>query len=148
MIDLNTGKIEFNGVVIKPKFTLNELKQFEPTKIDVFERKNGRGIARFNDLVKSNGIDAQIKIEINEKLGLRRVVIIPSLEKTDVDGLLIASKLWLKGIAQGTYEEHVDSISGRYAWGHISAQYKEDKDYGLVGGEIIISYDEKGGVYD
>lgn len=141
MIDLNTGKIEIDGVVVEPKFMLNDLKQFSPIKVDVFDRGNGRGIVRFNNLIKSNGINAQIKIEINEKLESRRVVITPALEGTGVDGLLAASKLWFKGIVQGTYEEHDDSISGKYMWGHISAQYREDKDYGLIGGEIIISYE-------
>lgn len=54
--------------------------------------------------------------------------------------LLDASKLWLKGVAKGKYDETSDSIVGSYDWGYICAQYREDRDYGRVGGEIDIEY--------
>ena len=71
---------------------------------------------------------------------LKNVVIVPSLENTNGMILLDASKMWLRGMAKGDYIEKENIISGKYDWGYIIAQYKEDKDYGLVGGEINIRY--------
>ena len=71
---------------------------------------------------------------------LKNVVIVPSLENTNGMTLLDASKMWLRGMAKGDYIEKENIISGKYDWGYIIAQYKEDKDYGLVWGEINIRY--------
>ena len=141
MIDLRSGRIDINDVVIEPHFKIRDFEKYDSNKISVFDRGNGRGIISFVEYVHSNGINAQIKIEINEKIDSRRVIITPSLQGMGDMKLLDASKAWLKGMANGPYSETADSISGKYEWGYISAQYREDRDYGVVGGEIIISPD-------
>ena len=139
-IDLKSGRIEIDGVVIEPKFTIKDFEKYDPNKISILNRGDGHGIIRILGYVNSNGIDAQIVIEIFEKMDSRRVIIFPSLDGKNGMSLLDASKAWLKGIANGSYAESADSISGTYEWGHLSAQCREDRDYRVVGGEIIIHY--------
>ncbi len=139
-IDLESGRIEIDGVVIEPKFTVQDFEKYDSNKISIFNRGNGRSIISILGYIHSNGVDAQITIEINEKADFRRVIIFPSLDGKNDTSLLNASKAWLKGMANGSYAESADSISGEYEWGHLSAQYREDRDYGVVGGEIIITY--------
>ena len=143
MIDLITGKIELDGVEIQPCSKIKDFEGYGKDQIDIFDRGNGRGIIHFRKPIECNGIYAQIKIEINENLDSRRVIITPSLNGLHEMKLIDASKLWLKGMANGAYSEDADSIHGSYEWGYISAQYREDRDYGVVGGEIVISYGEQ-----
>ena len=142
MIDLRNGRIEIDGVVIEPKFTIKDFEKYDSNKISIFNRGNGSSIIRILGYINSNGINAQIKIEINEKMDFRRVIITPSLDGKNDMKLLDASKAWLKGMTDGSYSESADSISGKYEWGYLSAQCREDRDYEVVGGEIVISYGE------
>lgn len=142
MIDLETGRIEINGVVIEPHFMMHDFEKYGKEKVDIHNRGNGRGIISILEFVNSNGIDAEVYIEINEKLDARRVIITPVLSDSEEMTLLEASKLWLKGMANGNYIERPNSISGSYGWGYIAAQYRRDRDYGVIGGEIIIEYKE------
>ena len=56
--------------------------------------------------------------------------------------MLTASREWFKGFSIGDYIDDEYGIIGEYAWGYIIAQYREDRDYGTVGGEINIYYGE------
>lgn len=140
MIDLTTGKIKFNGIVINPHVSLSDFAKYKQQEISIFYRGNGRGIVRFTKPVENNGIAARIKIEVNETSGSTRVIITPALESPQKMDLLQASKLWLRGQATGGYSETDDSISGKYGWGYLSAQYNQDGHYGRTGGKIIIVY--------
>lgn len=140
MINLDTGRIDFNGIVIKPDFKLGDFKKYFPEKVDITERENGRGIVCLKHSINSNGINAEITIYIDEKFNFREVVIFPILEENGDKNLLESSKQWLKGCAKGSYKEDSGSICGSYKWGYISALYAKNRDFGTIGGEIIIRY--------
>lgn len=141
MIDLKTGLVRINGITIGGKTVLADFEKYKDDLVHINDRGDGRGIVRFLDKVYCNGIEAGVKLEINERLNLRRLVITPSLQEIEGMSLLDASKLWLKGMAKGEYNETDDAISGKYSWGYICAQYRKDRDYGLVGGDIIINFE-------
>ena len=137
MIDLKTGIMEFNGVVIKPHCMIKDFEKYGPDKIDINNLGNGRGIISLIELVNSNGLDAEVYLEIDEKANRRDVIITPEYRKD----LLTSSKLWLRKMTiNGDYEERENSIGGSYDWGYIYARYRNDRDYGVIGGEIIIAY--------
>lgn len=140
MIDLTTGKMEFNGIAISLHISLSDFAKYKQQEISIFYRGNGRGIVRLTRPVENNGIAARIKIEVNETSGSSRVIIAPVLESPQEMDLLQASKLWLRGQATGEYSEADNSISGKYGWGYLFAQYNQDRHYGHTGGEIIIVY--------
>lgn len=142
MIDLTTGIMNINGILIGPNVCLNDFLPYNNEIVRVRDRGNGSGIVRFINPINSNGIDASIKIELDEMVKLKNVIIIPSLANTNGMTLLDASKMWLRGMAKGEYIEKDDIITGKYDWGYINAQYEEDRDYGMVGGEINIHYNE------
>ena len=139
MINLQTGELEFNGVIINPWTTLEDYECYN-NKVDIFLRGNGRGIIRVVNQISSNGVNAKVKIEINENIKTKRVIITPMLNKEQNCDLLQASKLWLKGQMSDRYNKDENSIRGEYSMGYISAQYVNDECYGLTGGEIIIDY--------
>jgi hypothetical protein len=140
MIDLNTGEIILAGVKFNALSKVEDFLQYDESIVYVNNRGNGRGIIRLQKYVESNGILAQVKFEINEKTNSRRVVILPSLQNMSSLTLLEASKLWMRGMAVGDYRELPDSIIGEYIWGYVIAQYRQDRDYGTVGGEISIVF--------
>lgn len=140
MINLNTGVIELDGIVITPKSTLKDFKKYRK-KVDIDDMGNGRGTVGLVNSFSSNGINAEIEIDINEDRKYMYVYINPSIENHPKLETLEASKQWLKGIVIGEYTEDEDSLYGTYDWGYIVAQYREDRDHGIVGGEITMKYE-------
>ena len=140
MIDLVTGNIELNGVIINPNVLLVDFEKYGEEIVHINNRGNGRGIVRFKQMIKSNGIDAAIKVSIDEEINFRSVTITPTLQNTSGLTVLDASKQWLRGMAIGEYVENENVIRGKYRWGYMCAQYRDDRDYGVVGGDIRIRY--------
>ena len=137
MIDLKTGIVEFNGIVIEPHCMIKDFEKYGPDKVKIQDCGDGRAIISLKKWVNSNRINADVYLEINEKANRRDVFITPISRKD----LLTASKLWLKEMTiNGDYEEREYSIGGNYDWGYIYARYRNDRDYGVTGGEIVISY--------
>lgn len=77
MIDLTTGIMNINGILIGPNVCLNDFLPYNNEIVRVRDRGNGSGIVRFINPISSNGIDASIKIELDEMVKLKNVVIIP-----------------------------------------------------------------------
>ena len=139
MINLNTGVIEIDGVVITPTSSLKDFEKYGD-KVDIHNRGNGRGVVRLVKMINSDGVNAGIKIYIDENDARRKVVINPLMGNCSEMGKLEASKQWLRGMAIGEYIEDNDSLYASSDWGYMVAQYHDDRDYGTIGGEIIIKY--------
>ena len=143
MINVHTGEIIFDGVEIRKNMKIADFLQYDKSRILINDRGNGRGIIKLTNAVMSNGVYAQVKIEINEKMSVLRINILPSLKENAESDLLSASKTWLEGmISTNEIEVNEKAINRTYSWGHISAQHIPDRDYGTVGGDINIVYEE------
>lgn len=140
MINLNTGEIEFNGVLITPNCTLADFEQYAGDKVEIIKFDELSGSIRFLQLIENNGVKAQIEIEIDGDDGSRIVEISPIRPQGGYEGMLEDSKKWLNGVTIGEYSSTDEKISGTYEWGHIYAHHYMSRDYGLMGGTINIEY--------
>ena len=140
MIDLKTGIVEIEGVVMGPDSKLEDFKKYDTNLVDVDVWEKGWGIITIKKWIRSNGIDASVKFRIDEGENSRQIIIEPTLINQSGMNLIDASKKWLKGMAFGSYKETDNSFIGEYNWGSLIAHYIPDRDYGIVGGEIKIDY--------
>lgn len=142
MIDLSNGMIDFNGVKIGPQMCYEDFLQYGSDIVDIDILRDGMYIIYLNNMINSNGIDAEIVFHINENVNIKEVIITPRFKKTDGMDRLTASRKWFKGFSIGDYIDDNSGIRGHYDWGSFIAQYVEDRDYGKAGGEIEIYYGE------
>ena len=141
MINLNTGELNFNEVKITPNMKIADFLQYNESVINIYNRGNGRAIITLCDCVSSNGINAKVKIEINEELNMLKVNILPSMYNSKDINLAMASVKWLEGmITENTITIDKPEVAINRSWGYISIQCFQDKYYGFVGGDIVISY--------
>lgn len=140
MIDLETGIMDIEGVVMTPDSKLEDFKKYDANLVGIDVWGKGWGIITIKKWIRSNGIDAGVKFRIDEGENSRQIIIEPTLINQSGMKLLDASKKWLKGMALGRYKETDNSIIGEYNWGSLIAHYVPDRDYGIVGGEIKIDY--------
>ena len=140
MIDLETGIMDIEGVVMTPDSKLEDFKKYDANLVGIDVWGKGWGIITKKKWIRSNGIDASDKFRIDEGENSRQIIIEPTLINQSGMKLLDASKKWLKGMALGSYKETDNSIIGEYNWGSLIAHYVPDRDYGIVGGEIKIDY--------
>lgn len=140
MIDLETGIMDIEGVVMTPDSKLEDFKKYDTNLVGIDVWGKGWGIITIKKWIRSNGIDAGVKFRIDEGENSRQIIIEPTLINQSGMKLLDASKKWLKGMALGSYKETDNSIIGEYNWGSLIAHYVPDRDYGIVGGEIKIDY--------
>lgn len=140
MIDLKTGIAEIEGVVMCPDSKLKDFKKYDADLVDVDLWGEGWGIVMIKKWVRSNGVDASVKFQIDEGENSRQLIIEPTLINQSGMKLLDASKKWLKGMTLGSYKETDNAIMGEYDWGYLIAHYVPDRDYGVIGGEIKIEY--------
>ena len=116
--------------------------QYGSDIVHINNSREGRYFIYLNNMINSNGINAKILFFINERNNTRKVTITPIFKKTDGMDMLTASRKWFKSFSIGDYIDDEYGIIGEYAWGYIIAWYREDRDYGTVGGEINIYYGE------
>lgn len=140
MIDLKTGIVEIEGVVMRPDSKLEDFKKYDTNLVNVDIWDKGQGIVMIKKWIRSNNIDASVKFCVDEGENSRQLIIEPTLMNQTGMKLLDASKKWLKGMVQGSYTETDNSIIGEYDWGYLIAHYIPDRDYGIIGGEIKIIY--------
>lgn len=140
MIDLETGIMKIEGIVMTPDSKLEDFKKYDTNLVDIDVWGKGWGIVMIKKWIRSNGIDASVKFRIDENEDSRQLIIEPTLTNQSGMRLLDASKKWLKGMAHGSYKETDNSIIGEYNWGSLIAHCVPDRDYGIVGGEIKIDY--------
>lgn len=140
VINTETGEMELDGIKINENIKVDDFKKYEENGlVHINDRGNGYGIITILNSVKCNGILATVKVFL-EKSGLR-VYIYPVSPNED---MLVASKKWLDGmINDERLTSSNESVSLKYDWGYIVAQYVPDRDYGTVGGEIQIAYEEE-----
>ena len=141
VINLNAGEIIIQDIKITNQSMVEDFYNLSKQLIKIKDKGNNNARIQFINYVESNGILAEINFSIDERFSFRRIKITPIIKpNTDNLSLLEASKLWFRGIAIGEYTETEDAIGGMYSWGHFSARYRDDRDYGIVGGEIIITF--------
>ena len=140
MINLETGEIEFNGILITPNCTLADFERYAGDKVEIIRLDESSGSIRFLNLIENNGVNAQIEIDIDEDEGSRLIEISPIRPQGGYEGMLEDSKKWLKGVTIGEYITTDEKISGTYEWGTIYARHYMSRDYGLMGGTINIEY--------
>ncbi len=110
--------------------------------VEIKKRGDNKGRIKFVNTIESNGIFAYVHFSIDENFNFRRIIIAPTLKGNPNNlSVIEASKLWFRGVAIGEYEDKKDSISGTYSWGHFSARYYDDRDYGITGGDIRIVFE-------
>lgn len=148
MIDITTGEMKLNGVVIRPDMGIEDFKRYPANQVTVRDRGNGRGIITLTQLVVSNGISARVKVWINGLTGSFRVTVLPDLTGQNGMDLLGASKAWIFGmIPESYFSKSTDScLTAAFSWGSIVAQYLPDREYGVKGGDLQIEYRKTGRV--
>ena len=140
MIDLETGIMDIEGVVMTPDSKLEDFKKYDTNLVGIDVWGKDWGIITIKKWIRSNGIDASVKFRIDEGENSRQIIIEPTLINQSGMNLIDASKKWLKGMAIGSYKETDNSFIGEYNWGSLIAHYIPDRDYGIVGGKIKIDY--------
>ena len=142
VINTETGEMEFNGIHINKNMKIEDFKKYEGKGLAeiTVDLGKGEGVVRLTNKIESNGILAEIKIGI-----LRYGTKIYVYPEIDVgEDLISVGKKWLAGmIVDERIEEYADRICVTYDWGNITAMYMPDRDYGTVGGEIQIAYEDE-----
>lgn len=142
MIDLSTGIIEFNNIVIKPDSEIEDYFNLSSDILEFVEIEPKFVSLLFKNPIENNGIKANIVFYIDENENSRFVTISPFNFDPNLE-TLEASKIWLEGITEGgKYKTTESSIIVDYNWGYLIAQYYPDRDYGIIGGDIHIRYNE------
>lgn len=136
MIDLETGVIEFNGMIITPNFKLEDFKKYSSKKININEFSFG-WCATIIEPIYSNDIKAQIKIY---KTNLYRYLEI-NFYNTDYEHWLNACTLWLQGMLIDNFETSKGRININTSWGSICTINTVDRDYGSMW-KLTITYKE------
>lgn len=142
MIDLSNGIIKFDDITIKPDSKIEDYLNLSSDILDFIEIGPKFVSFLFKNPIENNGIKANIVFSIDENENSRFVIISPFSFDSNL-GTLEASKIWLEGITEGgEYKITESSIIGDYNWGYLVAQYYPDRDYGIIGGDIHIKYNE------
>lgn len=84
MIDLKTGIVEIEGVVMGPDSKLEDFKKYDTNLVDVDVWEKGWGIITIKKWIRSNGIDASVKFRIDEGENSRQIIIEPTLGSTEM----------------------------------------------------------------
>lgn len=116
-LDLTTGRMEFNGVMIGPRSVFRDVVAGCPLT---------EGSVKLANPVCCNEIDMYVEIFFSDH-GKNTIDIKPvSIEYAKTETLNVC-RTWLRGITIGDYETGPDYIDGRYDWGsiHCSDCYDE-----------------------
>ena len=141
MLDVTTGKVKLYGVEVSPRSKIKDFEKYG-RGVHICSRENGTAIVTVSHAITSNGIKAQAKIEINEKLDIMRILITPDVPKNG--DMLECSRKWMKGMTDfnALFKKCPEDggVSAAFPWGYICAMYVHDADYGTVDGDIHIVY--------
>ena len=142
IINLNTGEVIIQNIKMTKNSKIEDFYDCDKKIVEIKKRGDNKGRIKFVNTIESNGIFAYVHFSIDENFNFRRIIIAPTLKGNPNNlSVIEASKLWFRGVAIGEYEDKKDSISGTYSWGHFSARYYDDRDYGITGGDIRIVFE-------
>lgn len=79
MIDLETGIMDIEGVVMTPDSKLEDFKKYDANLVGIDVWGKGWGIITIKKWIRSNGIDASVKFRIDEGENSRQIIIEPTL---------------------------------------------------------------------
>lgn len=143
MIDIKTGDINVGGLIIGKKFKKEDALNLSEEIAKVETSIKGDIFVTFKR--KYDG--ASIEIDIWNDESPNEIEIIPELLVKEDDtekvtrGLLEESRKWLqKHIAAAPSANSKDGIVYKFEWGKIIATCYEDLHYGLIGGQIKVTY--------
>lgn len=140
-IDTETGYIYLGNVVITPDKKIADYKEYEKAGLVRFiDEGDNNAIIVVNDSTDSNGIDADVMINIYE-IEIEKVIFITATPMNTNTERIIASKKWIAGMINEPIAEDTESFCKEYSWGYITAAYGYDPHYGAkTGGEVLINY--------
>lgn len=150
MTDLTKGIIEIDGMVLSRNSQVSDFKKSINPNIKVQTSKRGHTYVKFLNPIIANDVAMYVEISLYADSNIPEIKLFPSVPaelKGKYDEAarykVEASKQWLKGMIDGEpSSESIESILYSYDWGYIRSATRDDIHYGLVGGEIGISFRE------
>lgn len=149
MTDLTKGIIEINGFTFKPGTKLDEVLAFFGDKVRVLELSTGPRVKFSKPFLISDDIYAY-NFDFSPSGNLQNFGLLPVVSR-ELEGKyeqiarysLAASKQWLKSAINGEPHTLNDScVYYKFDSVDYFASVSADRDYGLVGGHIVVTFHE------
>ena len=149
MTDLSKGIIEIEGVVLSKNTCANDFINLNNPNIDVKISKRGHTYINFLNPIVFNDIAMFVKVACYTNSDVPEIKLFPSIPPSVVDHgygeipkyKLDAAKQWLKGMINSEPKTSNDScVFYKFDDVDYFSSISEDIHYGLIGGEINITF--------